>query len=150
MRPVSYTHLDVYKRQAYNNTAFIYKETGLIDQSLELNFKALALAEKEKDNRAIALSFNNIGALYHKYLKDAPRALEFYKKGLAISEMEGDKKGISLVKNNIASVYAEQDDYKEAIKWFLESLKLRREVNNKFGIINTLSNLCLLYTSRCV
>lgn len=138
-------HDDVQLRNAYNNTAFIYKETGLIDQSLELNFKALALAEKEKDNRAIALSFNNIGALYHKYLKDAPRALEFYKKGLAISEMEGDKKGISLVKNNIASVYAEQDDYTEAIKWFLESLKLRREVNYKFGIINTLSNLAYNY-----
>ncbi len=132
---------EVQLRNAYNNTAFIYKETGLIDQSLELNFKALALAEKDKDYSSIALSFNNIGQLYHKYLKDRTRALEYYKKGLAISEREGDKKGVSLVKNNIATLYAEQDNYKEAIKWFEESLELRREINYKYGIINTLSNL---------
>ena len=128
-------------RNAYNNTAFIYKETGLIDQSLELNFKALALAEKQQNNNSIALSFNNIGAMYHKFLKDPTKALEYYKKGLAISEKEGDQKGVSLVKNNIATIYAEQDNVKEAIKWFSESLEIRREINYKYGIINTLSNL---------
>lgn len=132
-------------RNAYNNTAFIYKETGLIDQSLELNFKALALAEKRKNNKEIALSFNNIGALYHKYLKDPARALEFYKKSLAISEKADDKKGVGLIKHNIATLYAEQDNYKEAITWFSESLKLRREVNYKYGVINTLSNLAYNY-----
>lgn len=128
-------------RNAYNNTAFIYKETGLIDQSLELNFKALALAEKQQNNSSIAISLNNIGAMYHKFLKDPSRALEYYKKGLVISEKQGDKKGVSLVKNNIAAIYAEQDNVKEAVKWFEESLELRRETNYKFGIINTLSNL---------
>lgn len=132
-------------RNAYNNTAFIYKETGLIDQSLELNFKALALAEKRKDNRAIALSFNNIGALYQKYLKDPLRALEYYKKGLAISEKEGDKKGVSLVKNNIGAVYAEMNNYNEAIIWYGQSLGVRREINYKFGIVNTLSSLAYNY-----
>ncbi|MBC7937714.1 MAG: tetratricopeptide repeat protein [Rhizobacter sp.] len=126
---------------AYNNVAFIYKETGLIDQSLELNFKALALGERRKNAEDIALSFNNIGQLYHKYLMDRDKALEYYKKGLAISEREGDKKATSLVKNNIGALSAETGKYAEAIRWYLESLQLRREINYKFGIINTLSSL---------
>jgi|GEM_PF-938830 len=135
-------------RNAYNNTAFIYKETGLINQSLELNFKALALAERDKDNGSTALSFNNIGQLYHKYLKDPARALEYYKKGLAISEKVGDKKGVSLVKNNIGALYAEMNNYKEAITWYSQSLQLRREINYKFGIINTLSSLAYNYLKQ--
>ena len=132
-------------RNAYNNTAFIYKETGLIDQSLELNFKALALAEKRMNNNEIALSLNNIGALYHKFLKDPARALEYYKKSQVISEKEGDKKGLSLIKNNIGAVYAEHGNYDEAITWYAQSLQLRREINYKYGIINTLSSLASNY-----
>ena len=132
-------------RNAYNNTAFIYKETGLIDQSLDLNFKALALAEKRKSNKEIALSFNNIGALYHKYLKDPARALDYYKKSLVISEKEGDAKGVGLIKHNIATIYTEEGNYQEAITWFDESLKIRREVNYKYGVVNTLSSLAYNY-----
>ncbi|MBC7868503.1 MAG: tetratricopeptide repeat protein, partial [Gloeobacteraceae cyanobacterium ES-bin-316] len=126
---------------AYNNVAFIYKETGLIDQSLELNFKALSVAERRKNKEETALSFNNIGQLYHKYLMDRSKALEYYKKSLAIAEKSGDKKAMSLAKNNIGALSAETGNYQEAIRWYQESLLLRREINYKFGIINTLSSL---------
>ena len=126
---------------AYGNVAFIYKETGLIDQSLELNFKALALGEKRKNDHETALSFNNIGQLYHKYLMDRSKALEYYKKSLAIAEKSGDKKAMSLAKNNIGALSAETGNYEEAIQWYQQSLLLRREINYKFGIINTLSSL---------
>lgn len=126
---------------AYNNVAFIYKETGLIDQSLELNFKALAVSERRKNNQEIALSFNNIGQLYHKYLMDRGKAMEYYKKSLDISEKGADKKAMSLAKNNIGALLAESGNYSEAIRWYNQSLQLRREIKYKFGIINTLSSL---------
>ena len=138
-------HDDEQLRNAYNNTAFIYKEAGLIDQSLELNFKALALAEKRKNNKEIALSLNNIGQLYHKYLGDRPKALEYYKRGLAISQQDNDKKTTGLIKNNIAALTSEAGNYPEAIRWYRESLELRREINYRFGIVNSLSSLGFNY-----
>ena len=134
-------HDDEQLYSAYNNVAFIYKETGLIDQSLELNFKALAVGERRKNNNEIALSFNNIGQLYHKYLMDRDKAMEYYKKSLGIAEKGADKKAMSLAKNNIGAQLAEAGKYAEAIRWCKESLLLRREINYKFGIINTLSSL---------
>ena len=126
---------------AYNNVAFIYKETGLIDQSLELNFKALAVGERRKDNNEIALSFNNIGQLYHKYLMDRDKAMEYYRKSLEIADKGADQKAMGLAKNNIGALLAEAGNYAEALRWYKESLLLRREIHYKFGIINTLSSL---------
>jgi two-component system sensor histidine kinase UhpB len=131
--------------EAYNNTAFIYREIGLIENSLELHFKSMALAEKEKSDDDIARSLNNIGAIYHQVLLDYPKGLEYYKKSLVIREKLGDKKAIALIKNNIASLYGDMKNYTEAIQYYNESLVLRREVNHKYGIVQTLGNLAFNY-----
>ncbi|HRH60762.1 MAG TPA: tetratricopeptide repeat protein, partial [Chitinophagaceae bacterium] len=133
-------------RNAYNNMAFIYKETGLINNSLELNFKALSLAEKRNKEDEIANSLNNIGQVYHKFLLDYKKALEYYNKALALREKMDDKKGTGLLKNNIAALYSDMGNYTEAIRWYNESLALRRSINFRYGIINTLSNLGNNYT----
>lgn len=132
-------------RNAYNNMAFIYKETGLLEQSLELNFKSLALAEKTKNQGDISTSLNNIGQVYHKYLLDYPKALEYYNKSLALRLQSGNKKDIGLIKNNIASLYADMGRYNDAILYYTESLSLRREAGHKYGIVQTLSNLAYNY-----
>ena len=132
---------DMELRNAYNNMAFIYKETGFIDNSLELNFKALALSEKRNSDDEIANSLNNIGQVYHKYLRDYDKGIEYYRKALAIREKMRDKKGTGLLKNNIGGMYSDRGMYTEAIPWHKESLALRKEINYKYGIINSLSNL---------
>lgn len=136
---------DVELRNAYNNVAFIYKETGLIQNSLELNFKALALAEKMNNEADISTSLNNIGQLYHQSLRDYPKALEYYNKSLAIREKTGNKKDLGLIKNNIASLYGNMENYSLAIRYYLEALKFRREAKYKYGVVQTLSNLAFNY-----
>lgn len=132
-------------RNAYNNMAFIYKETGLVDLSLDLNFKALKLAEKINNESDISTSLNNIGQVYHKYLLDYDKGLEYYTKSLALREKLGNKKDIGLIKNNLASLYADRGNYKEAIHNYQESLELRKAANHKYGVVQTLSNLAYNY-----
>lgn len=132
-------------RNAYNNMAFIYKETGLVDNSLELNFKALQLAEKINKEADVATSLNNIGQVYHKYLLDYSKGLEYYNKSLVIREKLGNKKDIGLIKNNIASLYSDMGNYPKAINYYTESLELRKAANHKYGIVQTLSNLANNY-----
>lgn len=132
-------------RNAYNNMAFVYKETGMIDSSLYLNFKALALAEKSKQKEDISTSLNNIAEVYHKYLLDYPKALSYYNKSRDIRRQTGNKKDLGLINNNIASLYSDMKDYKTAIRFYRESLALRREIKSKYGIAQTLSNLAANY-----
>ena len=132
-------------RKAYNNMAFVYKETGLLEQSLELNFKSLALAEKSKNQDDISTSLNNIGQVYHKYLLDYTKALEYYNKSLALRVQLGNKRDLGLIKNNIASLYADMGRYNDAIATYMESLSLRREAGHKYGVVQTLSNLAYNY-----
>ena len=136
---------DAQLRNAYNNIAFIYKETGLIEESLELNFKSLALAEKMKNETDISTSLNNIGQVYHQQLLDYSKGLEYYKRSLAIREKRGNKKDMGLIKNNIATLYGDMGNFAEAIRNYKESLALRREANHKYGVVQTLSNLAYNY-----
>lgn len=132
-------------RNAYNNMAFIYKETGLVDNSLDLNFKALRLAEKMNKEGDAATSLNNIGQVYHKYLLDYDKGLEYYNKSLAIREKLGNKKDIGLIKNNLASLYSDMGNYEKAIEHYNESLALRKAADHKYGVVQTLSNLAYNY-----
>ena len=136
---------DAQLRNAYNNIAFIYKETGLINESLELNFKSLELAERMKNEADISTSLNNIGQVYHQQLLDYTKGLEYYKRSLAIREKKGNKKDIGLIKNNIGTLYGDMGNFEEAIRNYKESLALRREANHKYGIVQTLSNLAYNY-----
>lgn len=132
-------------RNAYNNMAFIYKETGMVDSALVLNFKSLAIAEKSGTDGDIAVSYNNIGQIYHVLLLDYDKGLEYYKKSLALREKIGVKKDIALQKNNIGAVYSDMGNNTEALKWYNEALQLRRAINHKYGIINTLNNIASTY-----
>lgn len=132
-------------QESYNNIAFMNKTMGNIQKALDLHFKALALQEKLNQPLDMATSYNNIGQIYQYYINDNLKALDYYNKSLDIRKQSGDKKDIALMLNNIASVISDTGNYKEAINIFRQSLALRREVNYKYGTMESLNNIAYNY-----
>jgi tetratricopeptide (TPR) repeat protein len=55
-----------------------------------------------------------------------------------------DKRGIALALDSLGTVLLGQDDYDRAVGLLSESLELRREMGDKLGMANSLSNLAIV------
>jgi len=130
-------------------------------KALEYYFKGLKIAEQLKDKRQIGATLGNLAAVYSDQL-DYTKALEYFFKGLELSEETGDKHQVGITLGNIACVYINQGDsavakgnmpfakadkYLKALDYFLKSLKISEEVQDKYTMGNTFRNIGHLYTA---
>lgn len=148
-----------------NNIGYIHNSRGDIPKALDFYHKSLKiyeemLAENKNSNesinlkKGIAYSLNNIGQIYLTQ-GDIPKTLDAYDRALKIREELKDAKGISQSLNNIGIVYFNngspycksskeiciKEGRLKALEYYLKSLKLKEEVNDKRGIAITLSNI---------
>ncbi len=148
-----------------NNIGYIQNSRGDISKSLDSYHKSLKIYEQllaENKNstevvnykKGIAYSLNNIGQIY-LIQGEISKTLDCYYRALKIREELKDAKGISQSLNNIGIVYfnngnpscksSKETCIKEgrlkALEYYLKSLKLKEEVNDKRGIAITLSNI---------
>ncbi|MES2761768.1 MAG: tetratricopeptide repeat protein [Bacteroidota bacterium] len=141
-----------------NNVGSIYKDQGDITKGLEYYHKSLRIREEINDKKGIANALNNIGII-HKNQGDAQKGLEYYHRSLKIQEEINDRSGIASSLNNIGFIYDNHGDPSchsskdicrraakiTALGYYLKSLKLKEEINDKKGIGNALSNIGSVY-----
>jgi tetratricopeptide (TPR) repeat protein len=148
-----------------NNIGYIHNSQGDIPKALDYYHKSLRiyeemLAENKNSNeipnikKGIAYSLNNIGQIYLTQ-GDVAKTLDAYDRALKIREEINDIKGISQSLNNIGIVYfnngnpscksskeiCSQQGRLKALEYYLKSLKLREQINDKRGIAISLSNI---------
>ena len=158
-----------------NNIGYNYKKQGDTYKSLEYFNKSLKFHEAIKDKYGIAMSLNNIGYIYDNQAEQmrspdstyrreqlTSKALECYNKSLKIREEINDKKGIAYSLNNIGVIYDKQAEQlssrsstaqrnqlsNKALEYYYNSLKIRKEINDKDGIANSTSNIAGSYLKQ--
>lgn len=107
---------------------------------MEYNQKALSIREKIGDEKGVAYSLNNIGALYWQWGKH-DQAVEYFIKALPYFEQLQLDEEVATANGNIGAYYTETGEYDKA-KWYIDrSLNVYRALNHKLGESQALSNL---------
>jgi len=129
--------------------------TSYPDSALHYAQQALQPAEEMKYSNGIANSFNNIGVI-NRLQGNYDQALKYYLDALEIQRDLNVRRGIAGSMNNIGIVYwklgdltthdsLRQASYDQALKYYLESLEILRELNDRRGIAASFSNIAGIY-----
>lgn len=148
-----YEELDIKYGVAVNlgNIGGVYLNQKLYYNSLEYYKKALKINEELGNKKGIALNLGRIGDLYYEILNDSinintnevkqkasleneislNNAIDNLKQSILIFEETGEIDNRSKLLDILAKVYRKQEDYKNADKYFRESITLKDSIFNK-------------------
>lgn len=133
----------------YGAIGTILWQLGKHAESLEIQFKALALREKIKDRDGLIASRINIGMVYQSQDK-LPQAESYVREALDL--LTGYKSSISTrlhitALHTLANIYGMQGKIKEALLLDSTGIQLSEETNNEFSKAMFYDNMgnCYLY-----
>jgi len=116
-----------------NVSNFEYNNLGLNESAVKHLDDAAAIAIEIKDSSRLMRAYLNYGILYKRnaqYLL----AIDHYQKALDLAQKIKDPTAESDILNNIANIKANLKQHKEAIALHKKALRIRREIDNEFGI----------------
>lgn len=105
--------------------------------------KALKLAEKTENDIGTMDALNRLGIMNYR-LSQYDSALYFYKKGLAIADNLNDSVYLSKFSGNIASTYTSQAKYEDALKMYLERIRIQK-IKDPAGVALSLLDIASIY-----
>ena len=116
---------------AYNMVSEAYSHSSAHEKALPFCRKALELRLESygKYHEKVAASYNNLGMI-HCHLDNRDEAMDYLLKALRIRKGSKypNKAEIAKSYNNIGTEYFTRSDYKNALKFRMMSLELRREI----------------------
>jgi class 3 adenylate cyclase len=130
----------------YNNIAMVHENYSNFNKALEFYNKGMAIQEESQDIEGIANSLNNIGNVYSKIAGNAKdqklqkenyiKSVDYYTKALERRKEINDKVGIASSLNNIGTSYLLNfKDYKLALNYFEQAMKINEEINNQYDMV---------------
>ncbi len=132
-----------YEGSSLNNIATIHADLGEHEKAISYFEQALKIQEKIGDRNSIGIYLNNLAYSYMS-LEDYEKAEELYRKAIEIkreNESIRGKRSLAATLNNLGKNLALENKFDEGIAFLEESLKLRREIEFRWGIANSLLNL---------
>lgn len=129
---------------AYNMWAV--HNSNLDNDSIAVQMYTLAItaAQEIKDTVLMLKPYRGLTGLFFKMgLLD--KGIEYAESGLKLARIIGDKKLISSLANNTAIGYHKKKEYKKAMVYMKESLKITTEIGLIEPIIRNLSNIGTAY-----
>lgn len=132
---------------ALNNIANIYQVNDDHEKALNYYYKCLSLAKGSNDRKTISTVLNNIGNSFFK-LKNYPIALQYYDSAYKNAEVMNDKRSLAFTFLKIGKVYSVKGNLTETEKYYLQSLKLSRELGYPIYLRNASEALYELYEKQ--
>ena len=131
--------------EALSDVAYLLLATSSSEENImEYNLNALAIREKIGDEKGVAYSLNNIGALYWKW-KKFDQSIIYFLKALPYLERLQLKEEVATTTGNIGSYYIETGDYDSAENFLNKALESYTELDHKYGEAMILATLSRLY-----
>jgi serine phosphatase RsbU (regulator of sigma subunit)/Tfp pilus assembly protein PilF len=121
-----------------------YVNLGEYKKSAELYFKALDVAEKQKNEKEIASVYNNLGVNFW-YQKDYKSALKYHQQALAYRQKLHLPKDIAKSYNNLGIVAVDMGNYNEALEYYQLSIRIKDSLGDALGIANGNNNIGIVY-----
>jgi len=132
-----------YEGSAVNNLGIIYNDLGEYDKAIS-NYKRAIQIQTEIGNRpSIGIYLNNLGYALMRLGKH-DEADDFFRQSLAIKKEDTSNRGqrsVAVTLNNIGTNLSLKKDLSNGINYLQQSLDLRRKIEDKWGIANSLLNL---------
>lgn len=112
----------------YQNMAALYSDIGEHTKSLEFNFKAKVIIEKNNyQNINYATLLNNIGLDFYS-LHQYEQAIEYYNQALQLSVKLDDTYGIADTKINLGKTFFAKDNMYQAKDNIIEGIHLAKSI----------------------
>jgi adenylate cyclase len=128
----------------YVGIAMVHESYNNYSKALEYYNKGMQIQEEAQNIEGVANSLNNMGNVYSK-MKNYDKSVDCYKKSLEKRREINDKMGIASCLNNIGTNYLIYlKDYKVALSYFEQALKINEEINNQYDMV-----VNLLAISKC-
>lgn len=134
---------------AYNNLGVIYGYLNNYETSLKYHLKALELRKKNKNSPIyIVHSLNNIGDLFISHNKYTI-AIEYLEEALKyLKTLEAYPKIKAAVIDNYAYAQFKRGKDNKVLAYFTKAIELRKENNDKYGLVNTYLHLADYYSKK--
>ncbi len=128
--------LSVYKKmndkigmaKSLNSMGIIYENFADYEKVLISRLDALRYYEEAKNPGGIVLTYNYLGILYQS-MKEYSKSLDYYNKALKILEINPDRMLLATTYNNLGNLNLLQGNLKNALKFSLESLEIKKSIN---------------------
>lgn len=132
--------LTKYKSAAYLTIGTIYLEQAKHKESLEYFFKAVSIAEKNKDLQTAIGAYNNIGVCYYDLFEYA-KAEEFLLKSINIINNNNVNYKIGNIYNNLGLIAHESNDYEKELNYLTKALVIYKQENDSLGMAIIIGNI---------
>ncbi|MEP4533514.1 MAG: tetratricopeptide repeat protein, partial [Cyclobacteriaceae bacterium] len=124
--------------QSYLNIGVVHYYMGNVDMCIEYMRKSVKTQEKEEDKRVLLKGYINLGAIFESIKHNPDSAIFYYQSGYDLARSLLEKKDESIAAGNLARVYFNRDEERKAKKFLDESIAIRKEMNDKEGLISVL------------
>ncbi len=125
---------------ANRNIGMGYGAQSLFPAALEYYFKALKIYEEEEDGVGVGKVKLSIGLIYSGK-ENHDKALFYYLGALTEFKKANHRPAIAKALNNIGVEYTHKRQFKKALKIYRESLVMKLEEGDPFGIESNISNI---------
>lgn len=137
---------------ALNNIAMVLQDMGEREKCLDYYNQAIVGYKKMKNYLNIGSSLHNIGTVYAD-MGNYPMALQYFHKALTIGDSITNKfqssSRIAFAYQQIGTIALKfEKDEEKALSYFLKSLKLREEYDEKLQIPGSLINIAEVYKNQ--
>lgn len=123
--------IDLYNHGDYEKSIIVFE--GL-----------LAGAKAKKDNKSLAVIYNNLGNAHSNTGKQV-EALKYYQDAVQISEQMGDKKRTAKTLKNIGTLYEEQNNLSAALDQYNKAEQIATEIQDSSTIADCANNKGVVY-----
>jgi len=128
-----------------NYAGYFYTVTGNFDKASEILLLVQKKAEQKQFKKALPMNYLAWGFLYRD-MKKQEKAMEYFMKAHKIVK---DSLGYYTVKftslNEIGNIYNGQKNYKYALKYQLQSLKIKEEIRDSVSIGYSFNDIGISY-----
>lgn len=134
---------ELYLAGTYNNIALCFFWKGDYEKSVSFHKLALEIKEKHDNLNDIAISYNNIGALYEAISKrDNYKAMHSHLKAYKIRRNMNNDVNLAYTFNNMGVVEKNMGNYRDALLYLNKALELRETVYGSDTIHTEIAQTC--------
>ena len=117
--------------RVYNNLGEVSHVRGNFDEACSYFKKALKISEEAGNKIEMAVSYNNLGVMYHNGPGKLDKALVYHQKALELRKELGYRIAEGMSYHNVGGVYQAGGEYRKALEYYKKSLAVSKETKNR-------------------
>ncbi len=131
----------------YSNIGNLYVDNKLFDKGIEFLLKALDIRKKNKDEKRMIYTLNNLSVAYGTK-GDLEPAMDYARQGIDLALKYENIFVAGVISGGMGHLLEEKGDYEEAIRWCRQSIDYLTEAGRRQNLVFPLVNLAMVYNNQ--